>query len=521
MSYPYYDLREAIQALEEKGLMKHVKTEVDKNWELSSVMRWVYQGYPEDKWFGIVFDKVKGYDMSVVVGVYASYKSYAVGLGIDIDQPRPEIMKEIRQRWTTALHNPLTPKIVKTGPCKQNIMKGSDVNIHKFPIPVWNPEKDANWDKGYGFLTSPYHITKDSETGIRNVGTYRNMIREEPNVMGMMAAKGQHVQVHMIKNEVKGKATEIATVLGADPAIGMTSVTHIPYNLDELAVAGGLRGAPLEMVKCETVDIEVPATAEIVIEGRIPPRQERPYEMEAPFGEYLGYEGGPTINPVYEINCITYRDNAVYQAFISQMPPCESDVVGNTSFEAFVLRGLETAGIEGVVDVHMPHTSLHGMVFISIKKRDQGHAARVAYAYYALVQPRGGKFVVVVDDDVDIYDLENVLWAIVSRTSLAANNKRVTFIEGLDALALDHSAAPDMQGWRQKWDFPCVGVLIDATRPYAPFPMISLPPAKYLERVRDMWDKYGLPDLDKKELPKYLTMEEEYIKQGIVAPFET
>ncbi|MDP2661903.1 MAG: UbiD family decarboxylase [Dehalococcoidia bacterium] len=510
------DLRSHLASLERFGLLRHVVQEVDKDTELSSLMRWVYMGFGEEKRFAIIFDNVKSYSIPVVAGaIGASYKTYAVGLGVDPLRPRAEVMKEVRQTWIRALDAPLPPTLVDTGPCKENIITGKDVDIHKFPIPVWTPTKDRNWDRGFGFLTSPYHITKDPETGSRNVGTYRNMTREEPNLMGICVFPGSHIWQHVVKNERNGKPTQIATVLGADPAIGMASTTDVPYGVDELAIAGALRGRPVELVRCETVDLEVPATAEIVIEGRLLPPQERPYEEEAPFGEYTGYEGAARLGPVYEITCITHRNNPIYQAFISEMPPSESSKLRHVSFEALTLRQLRTLGIPGIIDINMPETAQGAVTIVSIRKMNSGHPARVAAAIFSVLQPRYGKFVIVTDDDVDIYDLDNVFWAMAFRTSMAPNRRQIRFIEGLMAQGLDYSATSSLSDLESRIDYPSDGVLIDATRPYKPYPVVSLPPMEYLLKARDKWEQCGLPSLDKTDLPRSVIVEEEYLREGI------
>ena len=143
-------------------------------------------------------------------------------------------------------------------------------------------------------------MTKDPDTGVRNVGTYSVMVKKEPNEVVVSFANQSHLLIQVQKNESQGKATEIAIVIGADPTVGMVSTTPMPYELDEFAVAGGLRGAPLELVKCETVDLEVPSTAEIVIEGRLFPKQQRAYEPQGPFGEHTGYQGACIERPVME-----------------------------------------------------------------------------------------------------------------------------------------------------------------------------------------------------------------------------
>ncbi|MBI4490006.1 MAG: UbiD family decarboxylase [Deltaproteobacteria bacterium] len=513
-----YDLRTHLKALEDHGLLRRVHREVDKNWELSAIMRWVYMGNEEAKRYAVLFERVKGYDIPVVVGaIGASYKTYAVALGIDPGKPRAEVMWEIRQRFIHALKNPLPPVRVSKGVCKEKIDRGSAVNIHKFPIPVWTPEKDRGWEEGLGFITAPYCMTKDPETGIRNVGTYRMMVRPEPNVVGIGATQGAHIMHHTRKNEERGQATEIATVIGGDPVIGMISPTEVPYGVDELAVAGALRGSPIEVVRCETVDIEVPAHAEFVIEGRLPPKSERPYEPEAPFGEYTGYQGSAKFSPVYEIGCITYRNDCIYQAFMSQMAPSESSKLRHIAFESLILKHLQDLGYEGIVDINIPESAQVGVIIVSIRKLDDGYPGRIAQAIFSLLQPRWGKFIIVTDDDVDIYDLDNVLWAVTFRTSLSPVQRNIHFLEGMVAQLLDYSAGKAIEDLRERWDLPSSGVLIDATRPYVPYPVVSLPPARYLTKALESWREYGLPELERKDLPRSIIVEEEYLKKGLAA----
>ncbi len=514
-----YNLHDHLKALERHGLIRYVTAEVDKNWELSAIVRWVYLGHDEARRYAVQFDRVKGLDIPVVVGaIGASYKTYAVSLGIDPNQPRQAVMAQIRKKFNSALEKPLESVLVNTGRCKERIDQGKEINIHKFPVPVWTPEKDMGAAEGLGFITSAYCVSKDPDTGIRNVGTYRMMLRPEPNETGMGVAFGNDLWHHIHKNEARNQATEVAAVIGADPAIGMVSTTELPYGVDEFTVASALRGEPIPLVKCETVDLEVPAEAEIVIEGRLPPPSKRPYEPEAPFGEYTGYQGSGKYSPVFEISCITCRKDCIYQGFISQMPPSESSKLRQIAYEAMVLNHLERLGYQGVVDLHMPESAQAGVTVVSIRKTDDGQPARIASAIFSLLQPRWGKFVIVTDDDVDIYDLDNLLWAITFRTSLAPERTRIHFLDGMVAQVLDYSAADSIDDLRRRWDWPSRCVLIDATKPYKPYPVTSLPAARYLEAALKSWRRYGLPELDRTELPRSVLVEEEYLKQGIAQP---
>lgn len=513
-----YDLRAHLAELEKHGLLKRVKNEIDKDWELSAVSRWVYIGNKEDSRYATLYENVKGFDIPVVVGaIGGSYKTYAVALGVDPNLPRKEVMQQIREKWINALDNPIKPVLVEDGPVHENLITGDDVDVHMLPVPVWTPEKDRGWDKGNGYITSPYHVTKDPETGIRNVGTYRTMLREEKDFLGIAGTFGAHIWHHIKKNEEKGKPTEIATVIGCDPAVGMVAVTEVPYGVDEFAVAGALRGEPLRLVKCKTVDIEVPASAEIVIEGRLLSEKEREYEAEAPFGEYTGYQGSAKFSPVYEVTAITHRNNPIYQAFISQMPPSESSKVRHVAYEALILKHFKSMGFEGIVDINIPESTQAGVVIVSIRKNNDGQPARIANAILAALQPRWGKFIIVTDDDVDVYDLDNVLWAMTFRTSLTPKRRGIHFFEGLIAQCLDYSSVENMENLKTRWDWPGEAVLIDATRPYVPYPVVALPPQKYLRKALDSWKKYGLPELEKKEIPRCIQVEEEYLEKGIAA----
>jgi len=505
-----YDFRIHLQNLERMGLLRHVTKEVDKNWEISAVMRWVYHGNSEPKRYAVMFDHVKGYKIPVVVGaIGASYMTYALSLGLDPMRPKTDLMDEIRKRWIKAINHPVEPVLVSTGPCKENILLGDEVDIHMLPVPVWTPEKDRYWKEGYGFLTSPFHITRDPESGIRNVGTYRNMLRKEPDEMGIFPSPGTDLFSHFKKNEAKGHPTEIATVIGSDPTIGMTSVTSFPPEYDEMAIAGGL-----------TIDLEVPATAEFVIEGKILPPHERPYEMEGPFGEFTGHQGRALLNPVYKITCISHRNNPIYQGFISEMPPSESSKLRHISTESVVLRQLEMLGIPGIVDINMPETTQSHITIISIKKSSMGHPAKVANALFSILQPGSGKIVIVVDDDIDIHDYDHVWWAMTFRTSMVPERMNIHFVEGLQAVKLDYSALPNFSIEGEVPDpmgRPAIGLFIDATRPFIPFPGVSLPPIKYLNKVRDQWEGYHLPELEREGLPKAAQLEEEHLKNGIIA----
>ena len=301
----YRDLRDYVAALEKHGKLRRVTKEVDKDWEIAAVCRQLFKKIPPARRPAVVFENVKGFDIPVVAGVLgASRDIYALGL-------ETEGVEGINRKWDNALENPIPPRLVKQAPCKENILHGKDVDITKLPVPTWTVGEDPA-----PFFTSPYLITKDPETGVRNIGTYRMQVKG-PNKTGLLIGKRQDMAWHIYKNNALNKPTPLAVVIGADPTIGYVSVSKMSEALDEFAVAGALRGEAVDLVPCETVPLEVPATAEIVLEGEIPPNSVEP---EGPFGEYTGYMGPAGNEPFFNVKCMTFRNKPLYQAFISQMP---------------------------------------------------------------------------------------------------------------------------------------------------------------------------------------------------------
>lgn len=490
---PFKDFREYLSLLEKKSFLKRVKAEVNKDWEISSIARLVYTELPEEKRYALLFEKVKGYDVPVVVGaIGASRAVYAAALETNPDR--------ILERWLTALTHPIEPIMTENAPCKENVCEGEKVDITNFPIPIWTPGKD-----GAPYITSPYVITKDPDTGIRNVGTYRMMIKGK-NKTGITVSPVQHIGAHYAKYEERGEPMPIAVVIGADPTIGMTSVAKVPLGTDELSIAGGLRKTPIELVKCETVDLEVPATAEIVLEGEVPPKIR---EVEGPFGEFVGYLTPKLLHPIVNIKCIACRNNPIYQAFVSQKPPSESSKVKGIGIEASIYKHLvHDHQIPGILDVHVTESSaVQGHIIVKIKKKYPGHAQQVLHTCWTVTAYGGGtmlgKIISVMDEDIDIRDLSDLDWAYNYRVQ---PDRDITIIPsaGLQGLLHDFSIAPPTHGEgeaKQGLESEFKGakmegskMLIDATKKWS-YPELALPPKECLDRAKARWKagKYNLP----------------------------
>ncbi|GEO25032.1 carboxylase [Alicyclobacillus acidoterrestris] len=466
----YRDLREYLDALKRIGKLKVIDREVDKDWEISAVGRVAFQSIPEVERPALMFTNVKGHDVPVVFGILGGSRSiYAKALDTEFEN--------VQQKWSHAQNNPIPPRVVATGPCKENILVGDDIDIFKFPVPTWTVGEDPA-----PYLTSPFVFTRDPDTGVQNVGTYRVMLKEK-NKLGVWVNFVQHARKHVEKYNERNERTPVAIVLGTDPSIGICSVSRMIYGLDELSVAGGLRGEAVDVVKCETHDLLVPATAEIVIEGFFRPNF---LEEEGPFGEYPGYMGPKAMSYVMDITCITHRNKPIYQAFLSQMPPSESSMIRSIGREAGIYKHLVSDLRLPVKDVHLLEAGgAAAYLAISMKKEYEGQVRQVMLAAWS-VDPTLGKFCVVVDDDIDIRDQFMLNWAMSWRVQ---PHKDVFIIEDLPAVRLDPSQAADDVPQLDPSRRVSSKMGIDATRKHK-FPPIALPPKDHLEHVRAHWDEY-------------------------------
>jgi UbiD family decarboxylase len=471
----YADLREYLSVLEKKGKLKRVKKQVDKDWELAAVCRQLFHKIAPEKRPALLFENVKGFSIPVAAGVLgASKQIYALGLETDS-------VEGINRKWDEALGNPIPPRMVKTGPCKENVLHGDQVNISKLPVPVWTVGEDPG-----PFFTSPYVITKDPETGNRNVGTYRMQVKA-PNKTGFLIGVRQDAAWHIRRNNELNKPTPVAVVIGADPSIGYVSVSKMSDALDEFAVAGALRGEPVDLVPCETVPLEVPATAEIVLEGEIPANT---LEPEGPFGEYTGYMGPAGDQPFFKIKCMTFRNNPIYQAFISQMPPSESSCIRGVGREWPLFKHLKHVLRLPIKDLRLKEAGGSGAYcVVSLNKQFEGQVRQLMYGIWSM-RTGFGKITVVVDEDIDVWDDFAVDWAL----SWRVRPDRDVYIErDVQAVGLDPSQAPPSVPQHAPIRQVTSRIAIDATRKHE-YPAVSLPPKEHLDLVASRWKEYGIED---------------------------
>ena len=485
-SYP--DLHDHLKALDEAGLLVTVDREINKDTEMHPLVRWQFRGGIEEKdrkaflFTNVVDSKGKKFDMPVAVGVLAANRQvYALGMGCAVE--------DVEKRWREAIANPIPPREISSdeAPCHEIIIEGADLDkpgnaLDAIPVPISTP----GWDVG-PVATLTQYVTKDPDTGLQNMGNYRAQIKG-PRRMGMNPSLELRpgIYVHWEKMKARGENLPAAVVLGAPSCVTFTAAQKLPENVEEITVAGGLVGAPINVVKARTVDLLVPAEAEIVVEGYINTEM---LEPEAPFGESHGHVNLQEFNAYMDVTCITRRSDPVMTSIISQVTPSESSCIKQVAYETIFMNHLRDAlGIKGVqrVALHEPLTNIRKLIVV-VCDRDMPRTEvwRALYGAATLLRA-GGKFVIALNDDIDPSNADALFWAMAYRCNPI-----------LDMQVLPHR--DQGHGPRSKRNNgEDASVLYDATLKEN-FPPISLPKKKFMENAAKIWDEIGLPKLKPQE----------------------
>ncbi len=430
----YEDLREFISTLENRGLLKRVKAEVDPILEITEIVDRICKSNGP----ALLFENVKGSEFPVAINLFGSLERMKLALETDDFEKIGETIAEFAfpkppetfsqkieglRRIKKALSFP--PKIVKRAPCQEVVLEGEEVNLLKFPIL-------KTWPKDGGrYITLPLVFTKDPETGERNVGMYRMQVYNSKTT-GMHWQIHKHGAEHWLKARERGEPLEVAVVLGSDPATIFSAIAPLPKGFDELLFAGFLRGSGVKLVKCRSVDIEVPANAEIVLEGYVNPDELR---REGPFGDHTGFYSMPEDFPVFHINCITHREDAIYPATVVGKPPMEDAYFGKAVERIFL--PLIKRQIPEIVDMNLPvEACFHNLAIVSIKKTYPGQAKKVMFALWGLGQMMFTKTIVVVDEHINVHNLSEVLWYATANVDPARD---VIVIPNTPTDSLDHA----------------------------------------------------------------------------------
>ncbi|MDY6971248.1 MAG: UbiD family decarboxylase [Thermodesulfobacteriota bacterium] len=492
----YYDLREWISTLDKEGLLSRVECEVDWNREIGAIVREVLNRNGPALLFDNIKDHRDTWCSRLFTNGLGSRERISLALGLSKDTPYKEITRVIKER----LIKPLGVKTVDTGPVKENIIREDEIDLFDIPVPQWRMQDGGRYINTYCAV-----VTGDPDNGLLNAGTYRGMIVGRDRI-GVLLALTQHWGHHFKKYMDMGQDMPVAVVYGWDPALLMlASAPLIHDGFSEYDYVSSLRQQKCELVKCETNDLLVPASAEMVIEGFISPDPSN-FMMEGPFGEYTGYYGGlKSPKPAIKVTCITYRDNPVFRGSIEGGSPhrwSEATFYAAPLFSAVAWNLLEVVGVPGVLDVWTHNVTNSTILKIRIKKAYRGHAKQVANAIWgAGVANNSAKIVIVVDEDIDIHDSEAVEWAIAYRMN--ADTNQLLVFPGTFGGALDPStplrARNVMKYGQGKW----ARVLVDATinwelEPQEQYGGERFPPLcteiqpEDERRMRERWGEYGI-----------------------------
>ena len=481
---PRLDFQQHLADLEAAGLLVRIDRPINKDTELHPLVRWQFiGGVPEDErrafmFTNVVDSKGRRYDMPVVLGALAaSPRIYAIGMGKPVE--------EIGEAWMRAIAHPIPPTLVNAAPCQEIVITGDELRapgggLERLPVPVSTPGFDAA-----PYLTATLCITKDPDNGVRNMGTYRAALKAPDRLAVRMVAReatGAGGYLHWLKYRERREKMPIAIVIGCAPVVMFTGPQKLAIDMDELAVAGGVVGAPIRMTRCRTIALEVPADSEIVIEGLIDPDV---LEPEAPFGESNGYVALEAFNMPMQVTAITHKRAPVFTSIISQVTPSESSVIKKVAYEPLFLSHLrDHLGIKSVrkVAMHEPLTNLRPVIFLQFAADTPRTEVWRGLRGASTLQSNCGKIVIAVSDDINPASLDAVLWSLAYRSN-PIEDVQITPHRG---------GVQGAQYGPQKADS---GLLIDATRKRA-MPPLALPTRQYMERARTLWEELELPPLN-------------------------
>ncbi|MHB1382494.1 MAG: menaquinone biosynthesis decarboxylase [Thermoleophilia bacterium] len=472
------DLRQFIKLLRKRGELVEIDTEVDPELEITEITDRVSKAHGP----ALLFKNTKGSDMPILINQFGSMERMQWALGGDpLDEIAERLSQVLEMQVPQGLINKVkalgklknladsAPKLVKAGPCQEVVLDTPDLD--RLPIlKTWPGD-------GGPFITLPVVFTRDPETGRRNAGMYR-LQKFDSKTTGM------HWHIHKDGAEnfraSRGRV-EVAVAIGTDPATTYAATAPLPRGIDEMMLAGWLKGSPVEMVKCRTVDMEVPATAEIILEGYVEKGELR---REGPFGDHTGYYSLADDYPVFHLNCITHRKDAIYATTIVGRPPMEDCFLGKATERLFL--PLIKMTMPEIVDMNLPLEGVfHNCAILSIRKQFPAHAKKVMSAVWGLGMLSLTKFVVIVDEHVDVHDESEVAWRVFNNVD---PGRDVMATEGpLDVL--DHASPTANYGTK-------LGIDATKTWPSEGYTREWPDDIAMTEEVRklvdDKWSRYGI-----------------------------
>ena len=482
----YRDLREFVALLEDRGELKRVTAPVSWDLEIAEICdRVVKSGGP-----ALLFENVQGYDIPVLINTFGTERRMAWALGAErlddlpdrvegllgmMQAPPQGLREKLRTLWQLKELASYQPRVVRSGPCQDVVLEGDQVDLFRFPILKCWP-----MDAGR-YITLPLVITRDPETGIRNLGMYRIQVYDARTAAMHWQTHKVGAHHYRVGSEQGAERIDVAVALGGDPATIWTGSAPLPPDVPELMVAGFIREEGVELVKARTVDLEVPAHAEIIIEGYVVPGDER---LEGPFGDHTGYYSMADTYPTFHVTCITHRRDPIYPTIIVGRPPMEDYYMGKVTERVFL--PIVRMVLPEVVDINMPAEGVfHNLVIVSIKKEYPGQARKVIYGLWGLGLMSLAKAIIVVDDFVNVHDLSEVTWRVTNNLDGAQD---IFFASG-PVDDLDHASPTPKFGSKVGVDATAKGPMDGRQREWPPDIVMS-PEIKAL--VDGKWAEYGL-----------------------------
>ena len=481
----FKDIREFIDFLDERGDLQRITTQVNADLEITEITdRMVKSGGP-----ALLFENVAGSKTPVAINLLGTHQRTAWALGVEhIEEltarvrkllglaqgPPTGLMGKVRALGDLLSVARTQPKIVRRAPCQEVVLTGDDVDLNILPALKCWPE-----DAGR-YITLPLVISRDPESRRRNVGIYRMQIFDSRTT-------GMHWQTHKggahhyrVGESQKIEKLEVAVALGGDPTTIWSGSMPLPPDMDEFAIAGLIREEPVELVKCKTINLEVPAHAEYILEGYVIPGELRP---EGPFGDHTGYYSPAEDYPVFHVTTNTHRRDPNYPTTMVERPPTEDFFMGKAA-ERIMLPILQMA-LPEVVDMNMPaEGAFHNLLIVSMRKEYPGHAQKVMHALWGMGLLMLTKTIIVVDHDVNVQDTSEVAWRVTNNINPATD---ITFSEGpIDDL--DHATPIPKFGSKVGIDATAKGIVDGRSREWPPDIVMS----KEIKALVDQrWKEYG------------------------------
>jgi 4-hydroxy-3-polyprenylbenzoate decarboxylase len=425
----------------------------------------------------LLFDEIKGFPHGwrVVTNVYSARELAALVLGLSPDLGPHERVHAWRDKTRTMRLTPV--REVTDGPIRENVLQGDDVDLWRFPTPRWH-EHDGGRYLGTGDMV----VTSDPENGQINVGTYRMMLHDRDKI-GLYISPGHHGALHREKYFARGEPMPVAAVFGMDPLLLVAASEGLPSHVNEYEWVGAVRGAPVDVIRGPVTGLPIPAHAEIAIEGFV--YRDRLIE-EGPFGEFTGYYANAARPETYvQVEALYHRHDPIILGSMPMRPPGDFYNVRSTIIHAMIWEALEAAGVPDVRGVALLPTAYVGVLVVSIKQRYAGHAKQAALvASQCRAGAYLGRYVVVVDEDIDPANVDDVLWALWTRSD---PEESVDFVRNCWSTGLDPRIPPDKRASR---NFATARMIIDATRPFhwrEKFAPVAAASDAYLASLREKW----------------------------------